>query len=51
VKRDEYGKITGIHLSAKTGDGLDDLRAALIEMRDSPVENLVQQEWHPLNDN
>jgi GTP-binding protein HflX len=51
VKRDEYGKITSIHLSAKTGDGLDDLRAALIEMRDSPVENLVQQEWHPLNDN
>jgi GTP-binding protein HflX len=51
VKRDEYGKITSIHLSAKTGDGLDDLRSALIEMRDSPTETLVQQEWHPLNDN
>jgi GTP-binding protein HflX len=51
VKRDEYGKITSIHLSAKTGAGLDELRAALIEMRDSPVESVVQQEWHPLNDN
>jgi GTP-binding protein HflX len=49
VKRDDYGKITGIHLSAKTGDGLDDLRAALIEVRDSPAESVVQQEWHPLN--
>jgi GTP-binding protein HflX len=49
VKRDEYGKITSIHLSAKTGDGLDDLRSALIEMRDSPTEPEVQQEWHPLN--
>jgi GTP-binding protein HflX len=51
VKRDEYAKITSIHLSAITGDGLDDLRAALIEMRDSPTESVVQQEWHPLNDN
>jgi GTP-binding protein HflX len=51
VKRDEYAKITSIHLSAKTGDGLDDLRAALIEMRDLPPEAEVQQEWHPLNDN
>jgi GTP-binding protein HflX len=49
VKRDEYGKITSIHLSAKTGDGLDDLRSAIIEMRDSPTEPEVQQEWHPLN--
>ncbi len=51
VKRDEYGKITSIHLSAQTGDGLDELREALIEMRDSPAESAVQQEWHPLNDN
>ena len=51
VKRDEYGKISSIHLSAKTGDGLDDLRAALIEVRDMPVVSEVQQEWHPLNDN
>lgn len=51
VKRDEYGKITSIHLSAKTGDGLDDLRAALIEVRDSPEAAVVHQEWHPLNDN
>jgi GTP-binding protein HflX len=49
VKRDDYGKITSIHLSAIIGDGLDDLRAALIEVRDSPAESVVQQEWHPLN--
>ena len=49
VKRDEYAKITSIHLSAKTSEGLDDLRAALIEMRDSPIETVAQQEWHPLN--
>ncbi|MDH2916774.1 MAG: GTPase HflX [Gallionella sp.] len=50
VKRDEYGNITAVNLSAKTGDGLSDLRAALIEVRDRPsvVEQAV--EWHPLND-
>ena len=51
VKRDEYGKITSIHLSAITGEGLDDLRAALIEVRDTPVAAEAPQEWHPLNDN
>ena len=51
VKRDEYGKITSIHLSAITGEGLDDLRAALIEVRDTPIEAAVTQEWHPLNNN
>ncbi len=50
VKRDEYGKITSIHLSARTGEGLDELRAALIEVRDLPVTAVAQQEWHPLND-
>ena len=49
VKRDEYGKISSIHLSARTGEGLDELRAALIEVRDTPVASAVQQEWHPLN--
>lgn len=51
VQRDEYGKITSIHLSAKTGAGLDDLRAALVEVRDVPQQEAQLQEWHPLNDN
>ncbi len=51
VKRDEYGKITSIHLSAKTGAGLADLRAALAEVRDRPESEMPVQEWHPLNDN
>ena len=51
VKRDEYGKIDNIYLSAKTGDGLDELRAALIEVRDTPEVSVVALEWHPLNDN
>lgn len=51
VKRDEYGKIASIHLSAKTGVGLADLRAALAEVRDAPVAEAQVEEWHPLNDN
>jgi len=51
VKRDEYGKIAAIHLSAKTGAGLADLRAALAEVRDAPGHEVAVQEWHPLNDN
>lgn len=51
VKRDEYGKIASIHLSAKTGAGLADLRAALAEVRDAPVVEAQVEEWHPLNDN
>jgi GTP-binding protein HflX len=51
VKRDEYGKIAAIHLSAKTGAGLADLRAALAEVRDAPGADVPIQEWHPLNDN
>lgn len=50
VKRDEYGNIAAIHLSAKTGDGLSDLRTALIEFRDKPVVQETAVEWHPLND-
>jgi GTP-binding protein HflX len=49
VKRDEYGKISSIHLSAKTGAGIDELRAALAEFRDSPAPDVQIQEWHPLN--
>jgi GTP-binding protein HflX len=50
VKRDEYGKITSIYLSAKTGAGLDDLRGALAELRDARKHEAPVQEWHPLND-
>ncbi|MDO8926395.1 MAG: GTPase HflX [Sideroxyarcus sp.] len=51
VKRDEYGKIASVHLSAKTGAGLTELRAALAEMRDVPASEKQAEEWHPLNDN
>ncbi|MBI5007362.1 MAG: GTPase HflX [Nitrosomonadales bacterium] len=51
VKRDEYGNIVSIHLSAKTGAGLSELRAALAEVRDVPVAEKQAEEWHPLNDN
>lgn len=50
VKRDEYGKIASIHLSAITGAGLAELRAALAEVRDAPGSDAQVQEWHPLND-
>jgi len=50
VKRDEYGNISSVNLSAKTGDGLSDLRAALIEVRDRPRVEAQAVEWHPLND-
>lgn len=32
VQRDEYARITRIYLSAKTGEGIDELRAALAEV-------------------
>jgi GTP-binding protein HflX len=51
VKRDEYGKIVTIHLSAKTGAGLAELKAALVEVRDTPQAQAQTQEWHPLNNN
>ena len=51
VKRDEYGNIAAIHLSAKTGAGLDELRAALVEVRDTPTVAAPPPEWHPLNNN
>lgn len=50
VKRDEYGNISSVNLSAKTGDGLADLRAALVEVRDRPRVEAQAVEWHPLND-
>jgi len=50
VKRDEYGRIVSINLSAKTGAGLDDLRGALAEVRDVQKQTVSVQQWHPLND-
>jgi len=49
VKRDEYGKISSINLSAKTGAGIDDLRMALAEVRDAKKQEIPVQQWHPLN--
>ncbi len=49
VERDEYGKITTVRLSAKTGAGLADLRAALAEARDAEKPQPPIREWHPLN--
>ncbi len=50
LQRGEYGNIAAVNLSAKTGQGLDDLRAALVEVRDTPKKQLQAEEWHPLND-
>jgi hypothetical protein len=50
LQRDEYGNIAAIHLSAKTGAGLADLRTALVETRDKPRMQDQVEEWHPLND-
>jgi len=49
VKRDEYGKIVSINLSAKTGAGIDDLRKAIAEVRDAQKQEVQVQQWHPLN--
>jgi GTP-binding protein HflX len=49
VERDEYGRIAAIRLSAKTGAGLEMLRAAMIEVRDEPEPHKPLHEWHPLN--
>jgi GTPase len=49
VKRNEYGKIVTIYLSAKTGVGIDDLRSALAEIRDSQKQEVQVHQWHPLN--
>lgn len=49
MQRDEYGRIARIHLSAKTGAGVDELRAALAEARDAKGQDAPPQEWHPLD--
>lgn len=50
VKRDEYGKIVSINLSAITGAGIEDLRVALTEVRDAQKHEVAVKPWHPLND-
>jgi len=52
VQRDEYGRITRIFLSAKTGAGIDELRAALAEARDvrtQDAQGAQAPQWHPLD--
>ncbi len=49
VQRDDCGRIARIYLSAKTGAGADELRAALAEVRDARTQDVQKQEWHPLD--
>ncbi|MDD3883313.1 MAG: GTPase HflX [Gallionella sp.] len=49
VSRDEYDRIASIRLSAKTGVGMDVLRAALCEVRDTEPVQTTAQAWHPLD--
>ena len=52
VQRDEYGRIARIFVSAKTGAGIDELRAALAEARDARAQDAQGAEapqWHPLD--
>ncbi|MBY0575755.1 MAG: GTPase HflX [Gallionellaceae bacterium] len=49
VERDEYGRIAAVRLSAKTAEGLDQLRAALAEARDAKPAVAPVQAWHPLD--
>lgn len=50
VRRDEYGNIATLHMSAKTGAGVDLLRAALVEVRDAVAPQTAAEVWHPLNE-
>lgn len=50
VECDEYGRITTVRLSAKTGVGLAELRDMLVSVRDTPVVEAPARAWHPLND-
>jgi GTP-binding protein HflX len=51
VQHDEYGKITRINLSAKTGAGIDDLKTAMQETQkaQAKVRQAIPQAWHPLD--
>ncbi|MEJ1959669.1 MAG: GTPase HflX [Nitrosomonadales bacterium] len=51
-QRDEYGRISKIFLSARTGAGIDALRAALAEVRGAPIQDAQgaqARQWHPLD--
>jgi GTP-binding protein HflX len=52
VLRDEEGRIKRISLSAKTGAGIDELRASLAEARDMRTQDAQRAQapqWHPLD--
>ncbi len=49
IERDDCGRIESIRLSAKSGAGLDEMRSALVEIRDAEPIEVPVQEWHPLN--
>lgn len=52
VQRDECGRITRIFLSARTGAGVDELRAALAEVREAlaaEAQGAQDLQWHPLD--
>lgn len=50
VRRDEYGKISGVFLSAQSGEGLDLLRGLLAEAALDARRAAVEQTADPLND-
>jgi GTP-binding protein HflX len=52
VQRDEQGRVARIFLSAKTGAGVDELRAALAKTRDARTQDAQgaqAPQWHPLD--
>ena len=52
IQRDEQGRVARIFLSAKTGAGVDELRAALAETRDARTQDAQgaqAPQWHPLD--
>jgi len=52
VLRDEEGRIKRISLSAKTGAGIEELRASLAEARDMRTQDthgVPSPQWHPLD--
>ncbi len=54
VQRDEQGRVTRVFLSAKTGAGIDELRAALAEVRNARTQDAQgaqAPQWHPLDNN
>ena len=49
-ERDEYGRISSIQLSAKTGEGIELLKEAILEIYEaSQIINIEKFEDTPLN--